>query len=433
MRPESLSTLVFVALLSLVALALPARVAAQEAGVAFVGVDVRDVATRHYYNPFDGLMLDRNPYPPDLVDDAEALLETLAERGDGALGPVSSLRVMAWTAGELDLLAIGDAGGKPRYRRVTFRAGARTFADLRDVTLAGASVFISLKDLTLALRSADGNVAVVDPIGAGGYLDEARGVLMTPAMRGETTRTPGRAWMTQKRYAGTAHGAGYMIRARTHPEYYEGLPFVRLRRFDQGTDEYALHGPISRSGTFPLPPRLPGEKLATLKRLSPRSTSDPEKLADQLIEQGLIDADTRLVRGRISNGCIRLRARDIRELYTVLDGLAEGAAVTVSYAADPAGAAHPFPWETKRFAIATEERDEDGLTVMFTGEMKNRAGLGQERLPWPDDATLLELDQAADRPATAVLSGKRAPREWASLQAALKRAAVADRRMAKLE
>jgi hypothetical protein len=392
---------------------LASCVHAQPDGPSFTGVDVRDVATRHYFNPFDGLMLDRNPYPQELVDDAEALLAFLKEVGEGPfqLAPLSSVRVLGWTPGRLEVLAIGVADGRAAFRRATFLSAARTVEDVRPVSAAGAEVFISLKDLTLSLRTPDGAFALVDPIGAGGYKDEQTHVLMTPPMRPEVTRTPGRAWMDAKRYKGGARGSGYMIRARTHPEYYEGLPFVRLRRFDQGVDEYGIHGPISRSGTFPLPPLMAGEQLARLRRLAPRYTKDAEGLADKLIEDGVLDPETRLVRGRISNGCIRLRARDIRELYAVLDSLSGGAPVTVSYASDPRFAAHPFPWESRRFAVATQERDEDGLTVMYTADIKNKAGMGAELLPFPDDAEVARLDARAARDARAV--SKRAPAEWA--------------------
>lgn len=400
---------------------LASAVRAQD-GAPWIGVDVRDVATRHFYNPFDGLMLDRNTYPPELIDDAEALLSHLEDGGEAALGlgALSSVRVMGWTPGTLEVAAL--ARGKPRWKRATFVAAARAFTAQRDAALLAPSLYISLQDLTLALRSADGAIALVDPIGAGGYKDEARGTLMTPAMHSDVTRTPGRAWMPASRYKGNARGGGYMIPKRTHPDYYEGLPFVRLRRFDQGVDEYGIHGPVSRSGTFPLPPRLPGEKLANLKRLAPRLSRDPEALSDQLLAEGLVDPDTRLVRGRISNGCIRLRARDIRELYTVLDNLPDGAPVTVAYAPDPQGAGHPFPWETRRFAIATDEKDEDGLTVMFTGEQKTKiAGQGRESLPWPADVDLQALEAQAARGARAVVSGQRSARDWGELKQALAR------------
>lgn len=372
-------------------LLLASACAAQPDGPSFVGVDVRDLATRHYFNPFDGLMLDRNPYSQELVDDAEALLDVLSGGGEGALGAgrLSSARALAWSPGRLELLAIGLQDGRPAYRRAVFNSGARAFEDVRPVSSAGAAIFISLKDLTLALRTPDGSFALVDPIGAGGYKDEQTHVLMTPPMRPELTRTPGRASLGAKRYG------SYMIPSRTRPEYYEGLPFVRLRRRDQGVDEYGLHGPISRSGTFPLPPRVPGETLATLRRLAPRYAGDPEGLAGKLLDDGVIDPDTRLVRGRISNGCIRLRARDIRELYSVLDALPDGAPVTVSYAGDPRFAAHPFPWESRRFAVATHEKDEDGLTVMYTADIKNKPGMNAELLPFPDDETIARVEAPA--------------------------------------
>src|SRR4051794_13592194 len=89
--------------------------ACAEEGPSFTGVDVRDVATRHYYNPFDGLLLDRNPYPAELTDDAEQLVAHLADGGGAALGvgTLSSARVMGWSPGRLDVLAIGLPG--PRF------------------------------------------------------------------------------------------------------------------------------------------------------------------------------------------------------------------------------------------------------------------------------------------------------------------------------
>jgi hypothetical protein len=380
---------------------LAAPVAAQ---VSFTGVDARDVATRHYYNPFDGLMLDRNPYPVELIDDAEQLLLYMDDGGKTALGAApSSVRVMEWSPGRIRFVAVLPGA---KFKAATFFTGSRALEEVQDVELRDPQIHISLKDLTLSLRGSDGAVAIVDPVGAGGYKDETTHELMTPPMRPEATRTPGRTWLEAGKYRGNARGRGYMIPARTHPDYYQGLPFVRLRRFDQKIDEYGIHGPISRGGTFPLPVGTGGEALARLRRLAPRQTVDPEALLEQLSSEGLVVDETRLVRGRISNGCIRLRARDIKEMYSVLDALPDGAPVTISYEPDPHGAAHPFPWETRRFAVATKEKDEDGLTVMYTGAISNPAGEGEASLPFPTPEKIAALEQKAERAAKGVKAPK---------------------------
>ncbi|MBI4861766.1 MAG: L,D-transpeptidase [Candidatus Riflebacteria bacterium] len=396
-----------------VTLGLATSAAAQP---GFVGVDVRDVATRHYYNPFDGLLLDRTRYPEELIDAAETLCTLLETRGSSMLGQgrLSSVRAMGFAAGRLEFVAVLLVGKKPVFRAGSFFPDGGTVEQLRPVALSSPELFISLKDLTLSLRGADGAVVLVDPIGAGGYRKNDSRLLMTPLMKPEATRTPGRAYMEASRYRGGARGTGYMIPSRSHPDYYDRLPFVRLRRFDQPVDEYAIHGPISRGGTFPITPALRGEKLAGLRQLQFRQRTDPAGLLDELADSGLIDDESRLVRGRISNGCIRLRAREIRELYAVLDSIDLGVPVSVSYEADPRGAFHPFLWETRRFAVATDERDEDGLTVMFTGTMPNAVGKGEGNLPFPDAQELTEEENRAQR-ALKALSGRSGPSDYRRL------------------
>jgi hypothetical protein len=379
------------------------------AQVSCVGVDVRDVATRHYYNPFDGLLLDRNPYPYDLVDDAETLVSYLADQGRAQLekdrGKLTSVRVMAAEPGVLSILAVLTAPHHGcAYYRARFLSSSPAFEDLKPVQLSDPRLFISLKDLTLSLRSGDGQVAMVNPVGAGGFQDDTCQALMTPVMRPEVTRTPGSAWLAKNRYRGGARGSGYMIPSRVHPEYYEGLPFVRLRRFDQPVDEFGVHGPISRGGTFALPPGIRGEAWIALKQIRDGLSRKPEALLETLSAKGLIEDENRLVRGRISNGCIRLRARDIRELYGTLADLPLGAPVTISFASDPDGSFHPFPWENTRFTIATAEKDEEGLTIMFTGQTGSRGRPRPEGLPFPSEVSITAQERAAARSLRAVSS-----------------------------
>jgi hypothetical protein len=411
------------------------------------GLDLRDLATRHYFNTFDGLMLDRNPHPAERIDDAETFLEFLSDGGGertiDAAG-LSSVRVMAASPGVIDFVAVtappaappaplparqkhASSEGTPAAPAIRFLAGRflcgnRTLIGPAEVELVEPSLTVSLKDLTLSLRGSDGAVVLVYPIGAGGFRDETSHRLMTPAMRPEVTRTPGRAYMERSRYQYQGHprGRGYMIASRTHPDYYDGLPFVRLRRFDQPADQYGLHGPISRGGTYPLSPGLRGEALARLKRIAPRHAIDPEGLLARLFEERLVADDARLVRGRITNGCIRLRERDIRELHAILDQLPLGAPVTITLGPDPSGASHPFPWETRRFAVATPEKDADGLTVMYTGQAENPAGKGEDRLPFPGPDEVAHEDERAARDVARVLGGAAIPEDLLRLRTALR-------------
>jgi len=388
---------------------------------SYVGVDVRDLATRHYYNPFDGLMFDRNPYPDGLVDDAHTLVSFLSETSRPELGRGSllSVRALEWSPGRLRFVAIAKDRGRPIFTVGTFSPLTFSLTDLNPVKLKEAAVFISLRDLTLSVGGNDGAIRLVDPIGAGGYVKDGSNLLMTPVMRPEVTRTPGRDYLDRKRYRHE-----YMIESRSKPSYYEGLPFIRLRRFDQPVDEFGIHGPISQGGTFPIKVGLRGEAIQELRFMAHQQTVNPEKLVRHLADDGLIDEESRLVRGRISNGCIRLRARDIRELFVVLADLPLGAPVTVSYSADPTGAFHPFPWESRRFAIATDEKDEDGLTVMYTGAIRNPAGRGEAKLPFPDSVERTQEETRADRAVDATLRSKRRP---ADLRRLLAKESASDR------
>jgi hypothetical protein len=120
--------------------------------------------------------------------------------------------------------------------------------------LVAPEIIVSLDGLTVHIFDRATGFQAVYPAGVG--TKNSRGVSSTPAGHFKTGSNSADPW--------------WYVPRRTVPEYFGGLPFLRLtaRNFE-GANTYALHGPITET----------------------------------------------LIRGYVSHGCIRMRANDIIRLF----------------------------------------------------------------------------------------------------------------------
>jgi len=120
--------------------------------------------------------------------------------------------------------------------------------------LVDPEIIVSLDGLTVHMFDRATGYQAVYPAGVG--VKNSRGVSITPAGHFQTGENAEDPW--------------WYVPRRTVPEYFAGLPFLRLTaRNSEGANTYALHGPIT----------------ATLQR------------------------------GYVSHGCIRMRGQDIIRIF----------------------------------------------------------------------------------------------------------------------
>jgi lipoprotein-anchoring transpeptidase ErfK/SrfK len=123
--------------------------------------------------------------------------------------------------------------------------------------LVAPEIIVSLDGLSVHLFDRATGWQAVFPAGVG--TKNSRGISITPAGHFKTGGNPEDPW--------------WYVPRRTLPEYFAGLPFLRLTaRNSAGENTYALHGPITST----------------------------------------------LIRGYVSHGCIRMRANDIIRLFWIM-------------------------------------------------------------------------------------------------------------------
>ncbi len=120
--------------------------------------------------------------------------------------------------------------------------------------LVAPEIIVSLDGLTVHLFDRETGFNAVYPAGVG--TKNSRGVSITPAGHFRTGTNTADGW--------------WFVPRRTVPEYFDGLPFLRLDAQNSvGANTYALHGPITST----------------------------------------------LIRGYVSHGCIRMAKNDIINLF----------------------------------------------------------------------------------------------------------------------
>jgi len=120
--------------------------------------------------------------------------------------------------------------------------------------LVSPEIIVSLDGLTVHLFDRETGFQAVYPAGVG--VKNSRGISITPTGHFKTGGTTTDPW--------------WYVPRRTVPDYFAGLPFLRLTaRNSQGANTYALHGPIT----------------------------------------------TNLIRGYVSHGCVRMAKNDIIRLF----------------------------------------------------------------------------------------------------------------------
>lgn len=120
--------------------------------------------------------------------------------------------------------------------------------------LKSPEIIVSLKGLTVHLFDRETCFSAVYPAGPGVLGHNGRSI--TPIGHFKTGEDAADSWWYAPR--------------RTNPEYFAGLPFLRLTaRNTEGLSTYALHGPITR----------------------------------------------KLIRGYVSHGCVRMAAQDVINLF----------------------------------------------------------------------------------------------------------------------
>lgn len=125
------------------------------------------------------------------------------------------------------------------------------------VKMKDPAIVVSLQGLTCRVYDRDGTAEQVYPVGVG-VRRESDQRSITPVGAFATHTNPKDGW--------------FYIWERRVPQYFAGLPFLRIdARNDEGYHTYGLHGPITEL----------------------------------------------LVRGYVSHGCVRMRADDIRELFSI--------------------------------------------------------------------------------------------------------------------
>lgn len=125
------------------------------------------------------------------------------------------------------------------------------------VAMEDPAILISLQGLTCRVFDRGGNAKLVYPIGVG-VRRRSDGRSITP--------------IGEFRTHGDATNDWFYIWERRIPNYFAGLPFLRIdARNHKGQHTYGLHGPITEM----------------------------------------------LLRGYVSHGCVRMRGDDIRELFTI--------------------------------------------------------------------------------------------------------------------
>jgi lipoprotein-anchoring transpeptidase ErfK/SrfK len=124
--------------------------------------------------------------------------------------------------------------------------------------LVAPEIIVSLAGLTAHLFDRETGFSAVYPVGVG--VIRSRGVSITPTGHFKTGADIGDGW--------------WYVPRRTVPEYFAGLPFLRLTaRNSNGANTYALHGPIT----------------------------------DELI------------RGYVSHGCVRMARQNIIDLFWMVN------------------------------------------------------------------------------------------------------------------
>ncbi len=113
------------------------------------------------------------------------------------------------------------------------------------------------------------------------------------------------------------------FKQRYEPDYYDGLPFLKILTKNNNYFAYGFHGTL-----FSRP----------------------------------------LERGFLSTGCYRLKPKDIIELYYIYSQLKHSKATTITHKSLPDGFSHPMPMIKKVYSKAKHPKDgpkgADGLTIM---------------------------------------------------------------------
>ena len=123
--------------------------------------------------------------------------------------------------------------------------------------LVSPEIIVSLDGLTVHLFDRETGYSAVYPAGVG--VKNSRGVSITPPGHYKTGADATDPW--------------WYVPRRTVPEYFAGLPFLRLTATNsEGANTYALHGPITAT----------------------------------------------LIRGYVSHGCVRMRANDIIRVFWIM-------------------------------------------------------------------------------------------------------------------